>query len=69
VTQVQSQIGDVARNDGLAVVFTNVRGAGKAIDITDQVVKAIAALPAAVPSSSSSASEVPSSTTPSPSGS
>jgi hypothetical protein len=69
VAQVQSQIGSVARNDGLAVVFTNVRGAGKAVDITDQVVKAIAALPAAVPSSSSSAPEVPSSTTPSPAGS
>jgi hypothetical protein len=46
LTQVQTQVGDVARQRGIGIVFTNIRGAGSAVDLTDQVIKAIAALPA-----------------------
>jgi len=46
LTQVQTQVGDVARQRGIAIVFTNIRGAGSAVDLTDQVIKAVAALPA-----------------------
>lgn len=56
VTQSQSQIADIARKAGISIVFASVRGAGNAVDLTDQVVKAIAALPAVVPSSSSAPS-------------
>ena len=45
LSQVESQITDVARNAGVALVFTQVRGSGSATDLTDQVEKAIAALP------------------------
>jgi len=69
LTQVQTQVGDVARQRGIAIVFTNIRGAGSAVDITDQVIKAIAALPASPsPSDSSPATSSPPSP-PTPSGS
>ena len=54
VDQVQTQIGEIARKSGVSVVFTSVRGAGAATDLTDEVTKAIAALPASAPSPSSS---------------
>jgi Skp family chaperone for outer membrane proteins len=44
VAQVQTQIQSIARTDGYAVVVTNVRGAGTAVDLTDRVAKALAAL-------------------------
>jgi hypothetical protein len=43
--QVQSQIGDIARSEGIALVFTQVRGSASAVDLTDQIEKAIAAPP------------------------
>jgi len=55
VDQVRDQTADIARADGVSIVFANVRGAGSAIDLTSQVEKAIAALPAVVPSPSPSA--------------
>ena len=55
VDQVRQQTADVARARGVAMVLTNIRGAGSAVDLTSQVEKAIAALPAAVPSPSASA--------------
>jgi len=42
---VQSHISDVARDAGVAIVFTQVRGSGSAVDLTDQVEKALAAMP------------------------
>ena len=54
VAQVQTQISSIASQSGIAVVFSSVRGAGSAVDLTDQVTKAIAALPASAPSPSSS---------------
>ena len=42
---VQSRISDVARSAGVAIVFTQVRASGSAIDLTDQVEKALAAMP------------------------
>jgi hypothetical protein len=50
VDQVRAQTADIARADGVSIVFTNIRGAGSAVDLTQQVQKAIAALPAVVPS-------------------
>jgi hypothetical protein len=44
VAQVQTQIQDIAKTDGFAVVMTGVRGAGSAVDLTAQVSKALAAL-------------------------
>lgn len=44
VAQVQTQIQDIASTDGFAVVLTDVRGAGTAVNLTDRVAKAIAAL-------------------------
>jgi hypothetical protein len=35
--QVQAQVEEVAQRDGIAVVFTSVRGAGNAVNLTDQV--------------------------------
>ena len=65
--QVQSQIGDIARNEGIALVFTEVRGSGSAIDLTDQVKKAIAAMPnpATSPSSATNTPAAASSSAPS----
>ena len=40
-SQVQAQVQQVARQDGIAVVFDSVRGAGTAVDLTDQVRKAL----------------------------
>jgi hypothetical protein len=45
VRQVQSLVADVARRDGVGIVFGTIAGAGNAIDLTDQVVKEAAALP------------------------
>jgi hypothetical protein len=53
--QVRAQTADIARADGVSVVLSNIRGAGSAIDLTQQVEKAIAALPALAPSPSPSA--------------
>jgi hypothetical protein len=52
VDQVRAQTADIARADGVSVVLSNIRGAGSAVDLTQQVEKAIAALPAVVPSPS-----------------
>jgi hypothetical protein len=38
-------VADVARRDGVGLVFGTIAGAGNAIDLTDQVVKEAAALP------------------------
>ena len=52
--QVQAQVEQVARADGIAVVFDTIRGGGTAVDLTDQVRKAINNLgPTAVPASPS----------------
>ncbi|HYK54117.1 MAG TPA: OmpH family outer membrane protein [Candidatus Eremiobacteraceae bacterium] len=48
--QVQQQVGDVAQSRGIAIVFDSVAGSGGAVDLTDQVAKAVAALPSATPS-------------------
>jgi hypothetical protein len=48
--QVHDQVSAVAQSDGVAVVFDSVAGAGNAVDLTDQVSKAVAALPAAASS-------------------
>jgi len=48
--QVQTQVREAAQQRGLAIVFDSVAGAGSAVDITDQVAKAVAALPSATPS-------------------
>lgn len=45
LNQVQSQISEVARTAGVTLVFTQVRASGGATDLTDQVEKALAALP------------------------
>jgi hypothetical protein len=55
VDQVRAQTADVARAAGVSLVLSNIRGAGSAVDLTPQVEKAIAALPAVVPSPSPSA--------------
>lgn len=44
VDQITAQVQDIARKDGIAVVLTSVRGAGSAINVTDQVSKALSAL-------------------------
>lgn len=64
IDQVQAQVGEVARQRGVAIVFSSIRGAGHAVDLTDQVIKAIAALPSPSPESSQSSdtNNVPSST-------
>jgi hypothetical protein len=49
VRQVQSLVADVARRNGVGVVFGAIAGAGNAIDLTDQVAKAAAALPSTTP--------------------
>jgi hypothetical protein len=49
VRQIQTLVADVARRDGIGVVFSSVAGAGSAVDLTDQVAKAAAALPSATP--------------------
>lgn len=56
VAQVRVQTADVARASGVTIVLSSIRGAGAAVDLTPQVEKAIAALPAVVPSPSPSAS-------------
>lgn len=48
--QVQQQVSDVAQQRGIAIVFDSVAGSGSAVDLTDQVAKAVAALPSATPS-------------------
>ena len=48
--QVQEQVGEVAQARGIAIVFDSVAGSGSAVDLTDQVAKAVAALPSATPS-------------------
>ncbi|HEY7994100.1 MAG TPA: OmpH family outer membrane protein [Candidatus Eremiobacteraceae bacterium] len=45
--QVQQQVGEVAQARGIAIVFDSVAGSGSAVDLTDQVAKAVAALPSA----------------------
>jgi hypothetical protein len=65
VEQVQSQVGDIARSSDIGVVLTSVRGAGSAIDLTDKVLKAIAALPAVAPSPPSTTSSPATSSSPS----
>lgn len=50
VDQVQDQVRSIAQQRGFAIVFSSVAGAGSAVDITDLVAKAVAALPAATPS-------------------
>ncbi len=41
VDQVQAQITQIAQKDGVAIVFTSIRGAGTAVDLTAEVRKAI----------------------------
>jgi hypothetical protein len=52
VRQVQGLVADVARRNGVGIVFGTIAGAGSAIDLTDQVAKAAAALPSTTPPSS-----------------
>lgn len=59
VAQVQSQIQDIARSDGFAAVLTNVRGAGTAVDLTQRVEKALAALGTATASPTTTGSGGP----------
>jgi hypothetical protein len=44
--QVRGQVEQIAHKDGIAVVFGTVRAAGTAVDITDQVSKAVSSLQA-----------------------
>ena len=44
--QVRGQVEQIAHNDGIAVVFGSVRAAGTAVDLTDQVTKAVSSLQA-----------------------
>lgn len=50
VEQVRQQIAVIAQKQGVGVVLTSVRGAGSAVDLTDQVTQAVAALPSPAPS-------------------
>jgi Skp family chaperone for outer membrane proteins len=52
--QVQDQVRTVAQARGVGIVFDSVAGAGSAIDLTDQVAKAVAALTAVSPSPTTS---------------
>jgi hypothetical protein len=45
--QVRAQVQQIAQHDSIAVVFENVRGAGLAVDLTEQVKKAVNSLPGA----------------------
>ncbi|HKW45074.1 MAG TPA: OmpH family outer membrane protein [Candidatus Eremiobacteraceae bacterium] len=45
VRQVQGLVADVARRDGVGIVFSTIAGAGTAVDLTEQVAKEAAALP------------------------
>jgi Skp family chaperone for outer membrane proteins len=45
--QVQEQVRTIAQARGYAIVFDSVAGSGSAVDLTDLVSKALAALPAA----------------------
>jgi hypothetical protein len=45
--QVHAQVEQIAQKDGIAVVFDSIRGAGSAVDLTDQVEKAINSMPGA----------------------
>jgi hypothetical protein len=48
--QVEDQVRTVAQARGVGIVFDTVAGSGSAVDITDQVAKAVAALGTASPS-------------------
>jgi hypothetical protein len=48
--QVEDQVRAVAQARGIGIVFDTVAGSGSAVDITDQVAKAVAALGTASPS-------------------
>jgi len=54
--QVQAQVQQIAQQDGIGIVFDSIRGAGTAIDLTDQVRKAVNSLAG---SSSSPAAPTP----------
>jgi hypothetical protein len=54
--QVQAQVQQIAQQDGVGIVFDSIRGAGTAIDLTDQVRKAVNSLAG---SSSSPAAPTP----------
>jgi hypothetical protein len=64
VDQVQTQVTDVARQRGIGIVFTSIRGTGSAVDLTPQVLKALAALPNPSASSSPAGSPAPALATP-----
>jgi hypothetical protein len=49
VSQVQGLVADVARRNGVGIVFGAIAGAGNAIDLTAQVAKEAAALPSTTP--------------------
>jgi hypothetical protein len=49
VRQVQGLVADVARRNGVGIVFGAIAGAGNAIDLTAQVAKEAAALPSTTP--------------------
>jgi len=44
--QVRGQVEQIAHSEGIAVVFGSVRAAGTAVDLTDQVTKAVSSLQA-----------------------
>jgi len=44
--QVRGQVEAIAHNDGIGVVFGSVRAAGTAVDLTDQVTKAVSSMQA-----------------------
>jgi len=44
VQQIQNQVQQVAHGDGVAIVFGSIAASGSAVDLTDQVIKRVAAL-------------------------
>lgn len=59
VDQASAQVQAIARDGGFAVVLTNVRGSGSAVDLTDRVSKAINALQSATATPQASGSGGP----------
>ena len=57
--QVRAQVAQIAQQDGIAVVFSSIRASGSAVDLTDQVSKAIRAVAGASSSPAASASGGP----------
>jgi hypothetical protein len=54
--QVRGQVQQIAQKDGIAVVFGSTRAAGSAVDLTDQVTRAVTSLQTATSSPNASSS-------------